>query len=188
MIKVTSTVTMMVVQVKNKLGTFCSLFVFILGISFPSFLSIPSKSRESGGVIVSEKLKSERECLIEALWHEAAGEPLEGKKAVLSVIKNRKKSKVYPDTYCKVIEQPKQFSYRNNLQAGERKPIRLRNALDKQAYAEVQYLVDKALKGAFKPILEPSVLWYAHNNVRNHWTKKYKKVIVLHRHSFYKEI
>ena len=175
-------------MVMQKLKISWLIFIFILGISFPSLLSIPSKSRESGGVILSEKLKNERECLLEAVWFEAAGEPLEGKKAVLNVIENRKKSKKYPDTFCKVIEQPRQFSYRNTLQAGDRKPIRLRNALDKQAYAEVQYLVDKALKGAFKPILDRDVLWYAHNNVRNHWTRKYKKVIVLHRHSFYKEI
>ena len=57
----------------------------------------------------------EVQCVQQALWHEARGESKEGIKAVLSVIVNRTKSKHYPDTFCEVIHEPKQFSYVDEL-------------------------------------------------------------------------
>jgi spore germination cell wall hydrolase CwlJ-like protein len=55
-------------------------------------------------------------CLTEAIYHEARGEPLEGLYGVALVIDNRKESSKYPDTYCGVVHQPEQFSYRNTGQ------------------------------------------------------------------------
>jgi spore germination cell wall hydrolase CwlJ-like protein len=55
-------------------------------------------------------------CLAEMVYHEARGEPLEGQYAVALVAKNRVESGRFPDTYCKVLSQPYQYSYRNNGQ------------------------------------------------------------------------
>lgn len=52
-------------------------------------------------------------CISEAVYFEARGESLEGMYGVALVIKNRKESGRYPTTYCGVVEQPYQFSYRN---------------------------------------------------------------------------
>ena len=98
-IKVTPMGMMMVSQLKNKLQISWLIFTFILGISFPSFLSIPSKSRESGGIVVSEYHNKEFRCLVNTLYAEARSEPEEGIRAVMSVIYNRKKAKGYPKTY-----------------------------------------------------------------------------------------
>jgi spore germination cell wall hydrolase CwlJ-like protein len=200
----------MVYQLKNKLGIFCkdattpeghrpaglasalwtlcSLFIFILGISFPSFLSIPSKSRESGGVVVSEYYNKELLCLKSVLWHEAGGEPEEGIRAVMSVIYNRKKAKGYPSTFCGVILQDKQFSAFNSDKSLATKPLKPIRELDKEAYRKVSSVAQEAVQGAFKPVLEEDVLHYAKTSVRNHWTRKFERVIVLGNHSFYKEI
>ena len=178
----------MVYQLKNKLGIFCSLFIFIFGISFPSFLSIPSKSRESGGVVVSEYYTKELLCLKSVLWHEARGEPEEGIRAVMSVIYNRKKAKGYPSTFCGVILQDKQFSAFNSDKSLATKPLKPIREIDKEAYRKVSSVAQEALLGTFKPILEPSVLHYAHVRVKNYWTSRMKVVIVHGRHVFYKEI
>ena len=61
----------------------------------------------------------ETQCLHEALWFESASEPLKGKVAVLEVIHNRTLHKNYPDSYCGVIQQSRQFSYRNHLKKGQ---------------------------------------------------------------------
>ena len=211
MTKVILKVSTMVYQLKNKLGTFCkdattpegdlfarralralwtlcSIFIFILGISFPSFLSIPSKSRESGGIVVSEHHDKELLCLRSVLWHEARGEPEEGIRAVMSVIYNRKKAKGYPNTFCGVILQDKQFSAFNSDKSLATKPLKPIRELDKEAYRKVSSVAQEAVQGAFKPVLDEDVLHYAKTSVRNHWTRKFERVKVIHQHVFYKEI
>lgn len=198
MTKVILKVSTMVYQLKNKLGIFCkdattlwtlcSLFIFILGISFPSFLSIPSKSRESGGVVLSEYHNKEFMCLANTLYAEARSEPEEGIRAVMSVIYNRKKAKGYPNTFCGVILQDKQFSAFNSDKSLATKPLKPIRELDKEAYRKVSSVAQEAVQGAFKPVLDEDVLHYAHTKVKNKWTRKFERVIVLGNHSFYKEI
>ena len=180
--------TMMVTQLKNKIQISWLIFIFILGISFPSFLSIPSKSRESGGVVVSEYYNKELLCLKSVLWHEARGEPEEGIRAVMSVIYNRKKAKGYPSTFCGVILQDKQFSAFNSDKSLATKPLKPIREFDKEAYRKVSSVAQEAVQGAFKPVLEEDVLHYAHVRIKNHWTSRMKVVIVHGRHVFYKEI
>ncbi len=211
--KVILKVSTMVYQLKNKLGIFCkdattsqgdlfarralralwtlcSLFIFILGISFPSFFSIPSKSRESGGVLIgtSEYHNKDLLCLKSVLWHEARGEPEEGIRAVMSVIYNRKKAKGYPNTFCGVILQDKQFSAFNSDKSLATKPLKPIRELDKEAYRKVSSVAQEAIQGAFKPVLDEDVLHYAHTKVKNKWTRKFERVKVIHQHVFYKEI
>ena len=53
------------------------------------------------------------ECIVEAVYHEARGETVDGWKAVVEVILNRVDNPRYPNTICEVVHQNKQFSYRN---------------------------------------------------------------------------
>ena len=53
------------------------------------------------------------ECIVDAIAGEAIGEPAEGQKAIVEVIVNRSKIANYPDTFCEVVHQNKQFSYLN---------------------------------------------------------------------------
>ena len=105
----------------------------------------------------------------------------------MSVIYNRKNSKHYPDTFCGVVLQDKQFSAFNedkSLATKRLKPVR---EADIAAYTKVAGIAQEALLGTFKPVLDPSVMHYAHFRAKNHWTKKYKKVKVAGKHVFYKE-
>lgn len=177
---------MMVTQLKSKLQISWLIFIFILGISFPSFLSIPSKSRESGGVVVSEYHNKEFRCLVNTLYAEARSEPEEGIRAVMSVIYNRKKAKGYPNTFCGVILQDKQFSAFNSDKSLATKPLKPIRELDKEAYRKVSSVAQEAVQGAFKPVLDEDVLHYAKTSVRNHWTKRMKVVKVVSSHKFMK--
>ena len=53
----------------------------------------------------------ELDCLITNVYHEARGEPYEGKVAVAKVTMNRVNHPSYPKTICGVVYQPKQFSW-----------------------------------------------------------------------------
>jgi len=50
-------------------------------------------------------------CLALNVYHEARGEPVEGKFAVAVVTLNRVRSSRFPDTVCRVVWQPAQFSW-----------------------------------------------------------------------------
>ena len=68
-------------------------------------------------------------CVAEAVWFESSGESVAGKYAVAHVIRNRVKSKRFPNTYCDVVNQPYQFSYLNQ----HRPTVRVINHIDAEA-------------------------------------------------------
>ncbi len=61
--------------------------------------------------------ETEQQCLAEAIYFEARGEPEKGQMAVAQVVLNRVRNPAYPDTICKVVYQNKglrdacQFSF-----------------------------------------------------------------------------
>lgn len=63
--------------------------------------------------------KSELHCLAQNIYHEARGEPRRGQLAVALVTLNRVKHANYPNSICKVVFQPNQFSWTKVL--GKRK-------------------------------------------------------------------
>lgn len=163
------------------------VFLFAFGILFATATNKTFSSRSSSGFVSQVELEKERECLLQTLYHEARSEPEEGIRAVLTVIKNRKNSKAYPNTFCGVIYQPNQFSFRNHLKPGEKMPTRPTKALDKEKHRVIVQIVDEVLTGRFKPVLDSDVLHYAHVKVKNRWTRKYKVVMIAGQHKFYKE-
>lgn len=170
----------------RKFQKFLWLFLFIIGILSPSFLSVPIKGRESGGIVLgSKEYDKEFLCLKNALWHEARSEPEEGIRAVMSVIYNRKKHKNYPNTFCKVILQDKQFSAFNSDKSLATKALKPVGSKDKQAYDVVSYIAHQAILGAFEPVLDMDVLWYVKHNVNKPWMKRLKIYKKIGGHSFY---
>lgn len=173
-------------QWKCKLLAFLVVFCFSFLILFPTTLSIPTKSREHSG-IVAQNQETELLCLKAVLYYEARGESEDGIRAVMSVIYNRKNNKNYPDTFCAVILQDKQFSAFNGNKVLATKRLKPVREADIIAYTKVAGIAQEALLGTFKPVLEAHVMWYTHSRVKNHWTKRYKKVKVEGNHIFYKE-
>jgi len=56
------------------------------------------------------KKKTDLECLATAVYHEARGEPTDGKIAVAQVVVNRTKLNFYPKSVCGVVFQRNQFT------------------------------------------------------------------------------
>ena len=164
-------------------------FLFCFLISIPSSLSVPAKGRESSGIVLFTGVyNKEVQCLREAAWFEAANQPEEGIRAVLQVIKNRKEAKGFPSSFCGVVHQPRQFSYRNDLQPGHTKHIKIKNSLDKEVLQKIHYLSELTAQGYLRNDLPEGTLYYAHKRVKNHWTTRFKRVKVIASHVFYKEI
>lgn len=128
-------------------------------------------------------------CIKEALIHEAIGEGNVGLTAVLSVIYNRTQHKNYPSTYCGVIQQKFQFSYRNHLRKGQMMPVkRTYNAKEQQIVLQVQDMAFKAATDRFDSILEEGVTMYHAVYMKNKpkWAVKSKFYATINNHHFYK--
>ena len=128
------------------------------------------------------------DCIVSALYHESRGESVSGVRAVLSVIYNRVQSRNFPNTYCGVVFQPKQFSYLNN-----RDTIRIMypnpiNRKDVKALQHASLLAQEAVQGTFKPNLPKEVLWYTKHGVKKPWMKNMVIVSKIDSHKFMKEI
>jgi N-acetylmuramoyl-L-alanine amidase len=126
-------------------------------------------------------------CLTTAVYKEARGESLQGKKAIALVILNRSKHKNYPDKVCKVISQHMQFPWYAkggqdvaNLLQG-RDPSK--QPLDQLAWHEASFIAYHAYKGNLSPIKGvPGALYF--NTVQHLWAKTMPKVKI-GRHWFY---
>lgn len=130
-------------------------------------------------------------CLKVLGWNEIRNGSEKAMKAVYSVVKNRKESGSYPDSYCKIMKQPFQFSFWNkgkyNLNSIEPKPM---NEKDIAALDKIESLSMKVATGKFNSTLPSNVLWYSTPMARSnkgsyHWTKQYKVATQVGPHLFY---
>lgn len=131
--------------------------------------------------------KQQKNCIKNALYYEARSEGKLGILAVASVIENRKNSNRYPNEYCTVINQYKQFSYTLEGKPDVKAIEGRLKASDKVAYRQVSEVADKMLDGRFEPLLPSNVLHYATLKINNAWTKTKKVHATIGNHHFYKE-
>ena len=147
----------------------------------PVVASIQKKAKVSQFEYGLQVDKKELDCLTEAIYHEARGEKSEGQLAVAAVILNRKGSKIYPDSVCKVISQPWQFSYKHDKKL-------LSAKIDKKSQLKAKEIAALALYlNKTKPKLLDGVMYYHTVDVKPHWSKsnKLKFVKRIGRHKFY---
>ena len=119
------------------------------------------------------------ESLTEALYHEARGEGVEGQVAVGNVILNRTKGR-WGDTVKKVVEQRKQFSYRNK---GAPAP-----ASDKKAWAVAKAIAVKLLSGQYEDNTGGADHYLnIKDSTDGGWRKSMNHTSKIGHHDFYKE-
>lgn len=121
----------------------------------------------------------ELHCMTENIIYEAAGEGVAGQIAVAQVTMNRVNHIKYPKTICDVVNQPNQFSWVG--QANKRK------------YGTIEYSQTKiiALNVISKRVMIRELKEATHYHavyVKPHWSKKFKKLLRLNNHIFYKEV
>lgn len=131
---------------------------------------------------------AERDCLAQAIYHEARGESQAGQLAVANVIVNRARSGKFPSTLCGVIYQNAdkgryrcQFTFACDGRAdapGERRAWIRSADLAQEVYAE--FATGEAL-GA----VPGSTLYYHTTAVRPSWAGTYNAVATIGSHIFY---
>ena len=135
-----------------------------------------------------ERADAERNCLAQAIYHEARGESAAGQLAVANVIVNRARSSRFPSTLCGVIYQNAEKGYHRcqftfacdgrTDAPGERSAWARSAALAQTVYAE--FATGEAV-GA----VPRSALFYHTTNVRPNWANTYNAVAQIGSHIFY---
>ena len=147
---------------------------------------VPTKKRV-------EIAASERECLAQAIYHEARGEPEEGQWAVANIILNRVVSPSYPASICGVVFQNAggkkfkcQFSFACDGRpddAGEG------NRIVRTSWVRSNLIAHAAFKqfqsGVRPDALPGSALYYHTAAVSPNWAEVYKIVAKIGNHIFY---
>tara|TARA_R110002124_G_scaffold1797_8_gene11410 strand:+ start:18272 stop:19171 length:900 start_codon:yes stop_codon:yes gene_type:complete len=135
-----------------------------------------------------EQADAERNCLAQAIYHEARGESATGQLAVANVIVNRARSSRFPSTLCGVVYQNAEKGYHRcqftfacdgrTDAPGERSAWARSAALAETVYAE--FATGEAV-GA----VPRSALYYHTTNVRPNWANTYNAVAQIGSHIFY---
>ena len=135
-----------------------------------------------------EHANSERECLAQAIYHEARGESAIGQLAVANVIVNRARSGRYPASLCGVIYQNVskglykcQFTFAcdgRDDTPGERRAWSTSLALAADVFAEFA-------TGEEIGAVPGSALFYHTTNVRPDWSNTFARVAAVDSHIFY---
>lgn len=146
---------------------------------------------ESGYQPLGQRLEyanSERNCLAQAIYHEARGESVAGQLAVANVIVNRARSGKFPSTLCGVIYQNVdkgylrcQFTFACDGRSdapGERRAWERSVALAQQVYAEFAL-------GEQVGAVPGSALYYHTTSVNPSWASTYNAVAQIGSHIFY---
>jgi len=126
----------------------------------------------------AETAGAEQDCLANAVYFEARGEPLQGQLAVAEVVINRAASGRYPATLCGVVVQPAQFSFvhRGRIPNADRGSDAWRRAV----------AVARIAKERMMPrVLPESCLWYHARYVSPSWGRRLAQSARIGLHIFY---
>ena len=125
----------------------------------------------------------EQKCLAQAIYFEARSEPIDGQRAVGTVILNRVRSKSYPDTICGVVWQgaPKLFSCQFSFACDGRSD----NPKNPRAWNEALAIAADLLSNGTRSALHDNVLYYHAEYVSPAWASTMSRVAQIGKHVFY---
>lgn len=127
----------------------------------------------------------EIKCMQEVVYYEARGEPTVGQVGVASVVANRTKDTRWPDTFCEVVKQKKQFSYRNNGLQKRHKPY-LYSVAEKRAYEQALVIAFKAYIGVLPDVTNGANHFHNPYLSRPSWGRKFEVTAMLGNHRYSK--
>ena len=137
----------------------------------------------NAGPIIHKGTLAELDCMADAIYFEARGEPVSGQIAVANVIINRVKSVYYPNSVCLVTRQGGiekkscQFSFYCD---GIREQI-----LEPVVYAKIRKLAYEIMYGS-KSRMTSSATHFHNVYVNPKWTRSMTRITKIGDHIFYK--
>jgi spore germination cell wall hydrolase CwlJ-like protein len=130
------------------------------------------------------EIRDQAQCLTEAIYFEARGEPVQGQFAVAEVILNRVEAAEFPSSVCGVVRQGArsggacQFSYAcdgNSLRMHER-----------DAHRQAAKIADLMLRGAPRALTDGATYFHA-RHVNPRWARVFARTAQIGAHVFYRK-
>lgn len=118
--------------------------------------------------------QSEVHCLAQNIYHEARGEIWQGQLAVALVTINRTHSNKFPNTICKVVYQPGQFSWTTQPHL---------RVLDYTAWQHALLIASIAIDFASDFTQHFPALYFHNHTVKPRW--QYRRLATIGNHTFY---
>lgn len=116
----------------------------------------------------------EVQCLAQNVYHEARGEIWQGQLAVALVTINRTRSNKFPNTICKVVYQPGQFSWTTQPHL---------RVLDYTAWQHALLVASIAISLAEDFTHSFPALYFHNHTVKPRW--QYRRLATIGNHTFY---
>lgn len=134
-----------------------------------------------------DKIRTESETVCTAcnIYHEARGESFEGRIAVANVTRNRVDSDRFPDDFCEVVWERKQFSWTKDGRSDK--------IYDSQSWEEaylIAYITVNDYRNGIIHLEDKTSgsLWYHADYVNPKWAKDQKPAIEIGDHKFYTQV
>lgn len=124
----------------------------------------------------SKQLDAETRCLAKNIYWEARGEPWQGQVAVALVTLNRVKHPSFPNSICKVVYQPNQFSWTRTHPNAK--------INDGQAWQHAVFTAQLTKHTLYK-YSDFAALYYHSRAVRPLWARKKRQLARIGQHIFY---
>jgi len=133
-------------------------------------------------------IDSEIKCLALNIYFEARSEAYVGQLAVALVSMNRVKSHRFPSTVCKVVWQPRQFSWTHDGKSDRpRESSAWRTALDIARYVYLKYWQLPDQTRAALDITHGALHYYAPHLANPYWASTQQVTRAIGRHVFLKK-
>lgn len=149
------------------------------------FLSLPLDQVKAFGIAAAkdETYQNALKCLTQAIYFEAANEPLEGRRAVAQVVLNRVLHPAYPKSVCGVVYQGAER--RTGCQFSFTCDGALLRAPAAGTWREAQAIATAALAGHVEPSVGTATFYHA-DYVLPKWAYQLGKITQIGRHIFYR--
>jgi spore germination cell wall hydrolase CwlJ-like protein len=124
--------------------------------------------------------QNEWKCLTLNIFHEARSEKFLGQVLVAQVTKARVLNDKYPDTYCEVVYQNKQFSW---VHQGKSEPI-LENRREREAWLLAEHIAYAMIVSELDESVS-DIMYYHSTEVSPKWARKMERKFQYGKHIFY---
>jgi N-acetylmuramoyl-L-alanine amidase len=160
----------------------------VTGISYEAVthkLTVLKKASAQVSPVTAQLRQTQLDCLARNIYHEAGGEPFEGKVAVAQVTINRAESGEFPSDICQVVYQKNivyekvlcQFSWYCNSAS-------LKKPMNGPVYTESMEVAKKVLLEGFRLPSVKGALYFHGDYINPGWNRE--RVAKVGRHIFYK--
>ena len=139
---------------------------------------------ESMAPALAQPVSDQHNCLAQAVYFEARGEPLEGQLAVAQVVINRVRDARYPSTVCQVVFQNEQWRHR--CQFSFACDGRSDSPSDRRAWRTAQLVSAMAVTGDWQDLTDEATHYHA-TYVDPDWRYHLMQTVQYGQHVFYRE-